>query len=477
MTTGPADGGPGAPAPGPHARANGSAPEGAAADPAPDPESDPGAGAERIEGPLPESIRARIVEYAAELVGQLPADELPAPLRRVARFERKRRARLAGPQLAAQLETDEGFRELLGARVRTAWPELAEGIAAGVVPPAADPVTVAAVAYYLRPPGWSELVGRIRAELERGAAAEEEAVRAERVAQLREQLAEAKADAREEARRFREELRGARGEIAELRHKLHEARLRAREAEARADRAAREADAERAGAHARVAAAEKEARKLQSRLTAAENQVEVARRAARSGRSVEDARLRVLLDVLSDATQGLRRELALPTGIDRPADLAAGTDARGGPFPVRTVPEDDPWLLDNLLALPQAHLLVDGYNVTKSGYPTLPLADQRARLLGGLSGLAAQTKAEITCVFDGAEVEGAHAMPGPRRVRLLFSAPGETADDLIVRLVQAEPEGRPVVVVSSDGEIVRAVRRAGARPVPSRLLLRRLDPG
>jgi predicted RNA-binding protein with PIN domain len=59
-------------------------------------------------------------------------------------------------------------------------------------------------------------------------------------------------------------------------------------------------------------------------------------------------------------------------------------------------------------------------------------------------------------------------------VRVLFSAPGEIADDLIRRLVAAEPSGRALVVVTSDGEIVRDVTRAGAWTVPATVLLERL---
>ncbi len=40
--------------------------------------------------------------------------------------------------------------------------------------------------------------------------------------------------------------------------------------------------------------------------------------------------------------------------------------------------------LDALLAVPSLHLVVDGYNVSKTGYPELPLADQRSRLVGQL---------------------------------------------------------------------------------------------
>ena len=62
-------------------------------------------------------------------------------------------------------------------------------------------------------------------------------------------------------------------------------------------------------------------------------------------------------------------------------------------------------------------------------------------------------------------------------MRVLFSKPDEIADELIRRLVRAEPAGRPVVVVSSDREVAEAVRRDGARSVTAMALVRRLDRG
>ena len=115
---------------------------------------------------------------------------------------------------------------------------------------------------------------------------------------------------------------------------------------------------------------------------------------------------------------------------------------------------------------------MDGYNVTKSAYGELPLADQRARLLSALSSLAARTRAEITCCFDGTELPGRTPTPSVRGVRVRFSAPGEIADDLIRRLVRAEPPGRVVVVASSDREVADDVRALGARPVPSAALVK-----
>ena len=53
-----------------------------------------------------------------------------------------------------------------------------------------------------------------------------------------------------------------------------------------------------------MAAAESESRRLKARLGEAEAALEASRRAVREGRSVEDMRLRLLLDTVLDAAQG-----------------------------------------------------------------------------------------------------------------------------------------------------------------------------
>ena len=62
----------------------------------------------------------------------------------------------------------------------------------------------------------------------------------------------------------------------------------------------------------------------------------------------------------------------------------------------------------------------------------------------------------------------------PAGVRVLFSDPGVLADDVIRALVAAEPQGRPVVVATSDKAVVTSVCAQGAHSVPSRVLLQRL---
>ncbi|MDL4819868.1 NYN domain-containing protein [Actinomadura opuntiae] len=417
------------------------------------------------------------MEAAAELIGALPPDEVPVPLRRFARFERRKRAKLAGQHIAAVLEKDEDFRRRVAGPLREAQPDLVEAVEGGEVPPAADPVRVAVLAYLLRPDGWADLVEAARAELERSATASEEEAAERRVAALKEELAAARAARASEVDKLRAELRDTKAEVAELRRKLHDARTRYRAAQERAETLAADTDRELAAARETAAAADKELRRLRARAAQAEAAAEAAKRAAREGRNVDDIRLRLLLDALVDAAQGVRRELALPSTIARPADAVGALEPdrlAHRALPGRALSDSDPQLLDRLLTLPQVHLVVDGYNVTKTGYGELPLSDQRTRLVSGLGGLAAQTRAEVTCVFDGAELDAPVAISAPRGVRVLFSRPGQTADELIGELVRAEPVGRAVVVVSSDREVADGARRANARPCPSTLLLRRL---
>ncbi|MEU3524367.1 NYN domain-containing protein [Streptomyces sp. NPDC038707] len=434
--------------------------------------------AEVLDRPLPDGVRRRVVQIVSDGFGGLTLAELPAQLRQYARFAPNRRAKFAGNAMAAALETDALFRQRIGERFREAQPELAGALDAGSPPPAADPLDVAAAAYVLRPAGWVKLVTAageeaLRADAER--AGEESRAELER---LRAELAQARDHTRAETERLRAELESARKEAESLHRKLRAALSDVKRGEAALRKAHGEIDAVRAEAHARASAAESESRRLKARLGEAEAALEATRRAAREGRSVEDMRVRLLLDTLLDATQGLRRELALPPVSVRPAETVDAVEpGRMTPKDIaaRALSENDPAILDQLLALPQAHLVVDGYNVTKTGYPQMPLEKQRLRLLGQLSALAAQTGAEVTCVFDGAELAAPVLLAPPRGVRVLFSKPGVTADELIRQLVRAEPPGRPVIVASTDREVADGVAKAGARPVASAVLLKRLS--
>ncbi len=436
-----------------------------------------GADAEGFERPLPEKVRRRVVALTGEALGGLTVNELPAPLRQYARFTPQRRTKFGANAMAASLEGDGAFRERIAEQLRERLPELTEALTSGTPPPAADPVDVAAVAYVLRPVDWHKLVAAAGEEAQR-AQAEQAGEEAQReLARLRSELAAARTAVRTETERGRGELEAVRKELESTQRKLRSAQSDVKRGEAETRKLRSDLEALRSSAAAERTSADSESRRLRARLAEAESALEAGRRAAREGRSVEDMRVRLLLDTVLDAAQGLRRELALPPTTSRPAETVDAVEP-GSMTPrdiaARALSETDPELLDQLLSLPQSHLVVDGYNVTKTGYPTMPLDKQRLRLLGGLAGLAAQSGAEVTCVFDGAELAAPVLLAPPRGVRVLFSKPGQTADELIRRLVRAEPEGRPVVVVSSDREVADGCAAAGARPVASTLLLRRL---
>ncbi|MFF4327461.1 NYN domain-containing protein [Streptomyces sp. NPDC001591] len=436
-----------------------------------------GDAAEVLDRPLPEGVRRRVVSLVSDAFGGLTVADLPAQLRQYARFTPSRRAKFAGTAMAAAVEGDGVFRSRVAEKVREAQPELAGALESGAPPAAADPLDVAAVAYVLRPAGWVKLVAAAGEEALRADAERADDENRRELERLRAELAQLREAQRTGVEQVRSELDAARREAESLQRKLRSALSDVKRGEAALRKLGAEVDGIRGEAAAQVAAAESESRRLKSRLAEAESALETARRATREGRSVEDMRLRLLLDTVLDAAAGLRRELALPPVSTRPADTVEAVEpGRMTPKDIaaRALSETDPALLDQLLALPQAHLVVDGYNVTKTGYPTMPLEKQRLRLLGGLSMLAAQTGAEMTCVFDGAELAAPVLLAPPRGVRVLFSKAGVTADELIRQLVRAEPPGRPVVVVSTDREVADGVAKAGARPVASALLLKRL---
>ena len=152
-------------------------------------------------------------------------------------------------------------------------------------------------------------------------------------------------------------------------------------------------------------------------------------------------------DVQAERVTERRRPLRLPGGVIASSRSAAE-------FLLRT----------------DAAVVVDGYNVAKLGWPTDRLDEQRRRLLDGLENLARRYGTDITVIFDGATVVGAHA-DRRRMVRVAYSPEGVIADDVIRDEVRRLPPTRAIVVVTDDAEIVRDVRALGANVVPSNALL------
>ncbi|WP_110205077.1 NYN domain-containing protein [Nocardioides daejeonensis] len=414
---------------------------------------------------LPGQVRARVIAWAAEALPLIA--EPPAALKRVASFAPQRRAKLGGNTIAAALEADDDFRQHLATQVLATHGELAEAVVAGSPPAAADPVDVAALAWLGRPEGWVPIYeDAVRRVAEAAAPRDDGAIE-----RLRERLEASEQQAREQRARSRERIDELKSENSSLRRKLGEARAAQRAVAADASQAGEEAEQRVTAAEATALAAEAEVRRLRGQVEELQQQVTAQRRDARSERDQVTLRARLLLDTLLDASQGLRRELALPPVTGAPAEeLEARIAAARGPTAHEHRPSE-PMLLENYLAMPRVRLLVDGYNVSKEGWPGSSLEAQRIRLLNGMAALIARTGAETTVVFDAAETTNRPLVNPPRGVKVLFSPTGVIADDVIRDLVAAEPEGRPVVVVTSDQAVARDVRRAGARVVGAGSLL------
>ncbi len=214
-----------------------------------------------------------------------------------------------------------------------------------------------------------------------------------------------------------------------------------------------------------------------SRLTAAEGAMREAQHAQYDAEHVRD-------DVLSHRAHEVadRSELArLATSAEALAAQLTALSAETGAGLARRPPERRALSLPGgvlgssstaaeFLLRCGASVLIDGYNVAKLAWPKLDLVGQRVVLVDVVENLARRFGSDITIVFDGADVIGATA-DGRRVVRVMYSPAGVTADDVIRDEVRRLPKTRPVVVVTSDQEIVRDVRAMGANTLFSDQLL------
>jgi predicted RNA-binding protein with PIN domain len=192
-------------------------------------------------------------------------------------------------------------------------------------------------------------------------------------------------------------------------------------------------------------------------------------------------RVAAAASVLTDALGEVATVVAAP--LPAPVDPAspppsphrarpAATASRHRPRLPVGVFDDSPEAAEHLVRLPGVMLLVDGYNVSLEGWPSLPLLDQRRRLVDALGTLAARTGCTPLVVFDGAEAGS--GLPGESRARgvqVRFTEPGVEADDALLALVDDVPVDRAVVVASSDRRVADGARKKAAASVSSEQLL------
>jgi predicted RNA-binding protein with PIN domain len=467
--------------------------------------------------PVPEQLLVPLLDTAGDVLRRMEPHERPAQLRRLAEFDpRGLRTEAARQQLARALEVDDAFHERVAERFRER-PEVAAALdewqadaAVRLVNAAAeraDLPLLASALYAARPAGWAFGLGAATAIVERQRAEkQDDDERQARVAEI--------ASLEQMRRRLEHERDTARAEVERLARDLREERRGRRARESDAERAAAETqrrleELEQATArtHSAREAVEARVRREVDRAREVEQELRAARRALAESEQAR-AELAEQLERASAPGTGLRysdldalteaAELAqrLATGLGGVAEHARRVRAQTAPVgegapapkadaaakpkrapalrPRPPVPPgmvaDSPEALDAMLRAPGTVLIVDGYNVSMRAWDDATLVDQRKRLGAALASLHARTRASITLVFDGAEVEGVR---GPRRpgVRVVFSEQGEEADRVIVRSVRALPARVPVVVASSDGEVRADAERHGAVVVSAPTLL------
>ena len=323
-----------------------------------------------------------------------------------------------------------------------------------------------------RPEGWSEALGAGPSSA--GSQTEDAAKitrleialgrEQERVRRARAEAARAKEDARrakEEAHRTVSEARSKAGELSkEVTRLAAEHSAARRESKAAAEEASR---AERAR--------ERAERKERTSVAKAQAECDVAVRELRSVRREAAAAL-ARVARLEDELQSFRAA--------KPKAKKKTTRAGQPKAPARRMPlpvpkgrfEDDPETLHGWLGTPDVVLLVDGYNVTKAegGFGDLSLELQRDRLVERVSSLQLKTKVSATIVFDGSTMPPGMTRPRKRRVKVVYSKEGETADDRIIALLQ-ELSPHPVVLTTNDKELQGRARELGATVATSSQLL------
>jgi uncharacterized protein len=110
-------------------------------------------------------------------------------------------------------------------------------------------------------------------------------------------------------------------------------------------------------------------------------------------------------------------------------------------------------------------ILVDGYNVIKrdgsfQALSAKSLADARQLLVNQLASKYRHTPHQVIVVFDGDGVREQSIQD--RRVRIMYSRAGETADSVIARLAaSARAAGREVELYSDDTEVRQSVSQQG----------------
>lgn len=442
--------------------------------------------------PVPEALLAPLLDDAGSVLRALEPRDVPASVRSLVGFDARGLTRgAARRQLQRALEADDEFRTRVAERflARDDVAELRDRWSARealtLVEDAATDgklATLASMLYAARPDGWTFGFGVAYAAAARDV--EDAQLRAEARGRAAELAAAAEARRRADAGRLRADEQRERAE-EELRAERQARREGLVAAEGARDDAVRDAEVATdalAAAQAAVTGAATRAARAEARVVELEAELGEARRrpqpAVDTGALRDVAHeMRGIADQLDVLASPLPTEVPPPVAppVTRPPLAAASSRPR--PRPRRTRPMCPPGVvadsragLDGMLRTRGVLLVVDGYNVSKTAWDDAPLEEQRERLVAALAELHLRIRCEVIVVFDGADVRG---VPLPRKpgVRVVFSDPGETADDVVVREAGAPATTIPIVVASSDGEVRTRAEAVGAAVVQSSVLL------
>jgi len=126
------------------------------------------------------------------------------------------------------------------------------------------------------------------------------------------------------------------------------------------------------------------------------------------------------------------------------------------------------------------HIIVDGYNVIRAdprlqSFERVSLEHAREVLVKTLASSPRLANDQLTVVFDGGRGSRPHIHSERLgRVVLVYSAQGQTADDVIVSQARSLAGAHRVVVVSNDVEVRERCRAVGCEVSAAENLLTQL---
>jgi predicted RNA-binding protein with PIN domain len=126
-------------------------------------------------------------------------------------------------------------------------------------------------------------------------------------------------------------------------------------------------------------------------------------------------------------------------------------------------------------------IIVDGYNVIYADdslrrHAIRDMERARRSFLGRVKSYIAGRNVQVTVVFDGRGGIADAETVVPGKLQIIYSARGQTADDLIIHMVSEAGAPQAYLVVTSDKAHIRpAVSRLGCQVIGAMSFLKRLE--